>query len=82
MRRLKTALRSTMTEEHLSDLAVIAIHYGEKLLQMIYAGNLYRLTQEDFLVLLCLINVNYFIVFDVFYNQLIILLKGGFLGVA
>ena len=30
MRRLKTALRSTMAEEHLSDLAVIAIHYGEK----------------------------------------------------
>ena len=56
MRRLKTALRSTMAEEHLSDLAVIAIHYGEKLLQMIYAGHLYRLTQEDFLVLLCLIN--------------------------
>ena len=51
MRRLKTALRSTMTEEHLSDLAVIVIHHGEKLLQMIYAGHLYRRTQEDFLML-------------------------------
>ena len=30
MRRLKTALQSTMAEDHLSDLAVIAIHYGEK----------------------------------------------------
>ena len=26
----KTALRSTMTEEHLSALVVIAIHYSEK----------------------------------------------------
>ena len=54
----------------------------KKLLQMIYAEHLYRLTQENFLVLLCLINVNYFNFFDVFYNQLIVELKGMVLGVA
>ncbi len=30
LRRVKTYLRSTMTEERLSDLAVIAMHYGER----------------------------------------------------
>ena len=69
MRRLKTALRSTMTEEHLSALAVIAIHYGEKVTTDDICRIFVQSYQEDFLVLLCLINVNYFMYF---YNQLIV----------
>ena len=72
MRRLKTALRSTMTEEHLSALAVIAIHYGEKVTTDDICRTFVQTSKKIFLVLLCLINVNYFIVFDVFYNQLIV----------
>ena len=31
LRRVKTFTRSTLTEEHLSDLAVMAMHYGERI---------------------------------------------------
>ena len=30
LRRIKTYTRSSLTEEHFSDLAVIAMHYGER----------------------------------------------------
>jgi hypothetical protein len=31
LRRIKTYTRSTLTEEHFSDVAVIAMHYGERI---------------------------------------------------
>ena len=66
------ASRSTMIDEHLSDLAVIAIHYDENVATDEICWAFLQAHPRRLLALLCLINVielNYFIVFDVFYSQ-------------